>query len=33
MTMPEETLKPEEVKAMEAELDEIGFFDWALPQE
>lgn len=31
--LPLETLKPEEVKAMEAELDEIGFFDWALPQE
>jgi N-acetylneuraminate lyase len=27
------TLRAEEVKAMEAELDEIGFFDWAVPQE
>ena len=31
--LPLETLTSDELKAMEAELDEIGFFDWAMPQE
>ncbi|MHC4640340.1 MAG: dihydrodipicolinate synthase family protein [Planctomycetota bacterium] len=31
--LPLESLKPDEIKAMKAELDEIGFFDWAMPQE
>jgi N-acetylneuraminate lyase len=31
--LPIETLTPQELKAMKAELDEIGFFDWAMSQE
>ena len=31
--LPLETLTPQELKTMKSELDEIGFFDWALPQE
>lgn len=29
--LPLETLKPEELRAMEEDLKRIGFFDWALP--
>jgi len=31
--LPLETLTPQELKAMKSELDEIVFFDWALPKE
>jgi len=31
--LPLETLKPEELKAMEQDLKKIGFFDWALPSD
>ncbi len=31
--LPLETLTLKELKSMEAELDEIGFFGWAMPQE
>ena len=30
--LPLETLTPDEIKALKQELDDIGFFDWALPQ-